>query len=105
MIEFTDEAIVRLHNISEQTEQTHFRVGITGGGCGGHEYIFDYCDSINADDYTLVVGHVRIVVDAMSAPYLEGLTLDYIQKGLNEEFIFNNPNQTYACGCGKSVGF
>lgn len=105
MIELTNAAIIKLHSKATETNQTHFRIGVTSGGCSGHEYIFDYCDEINADDWTLVVEDVRIVIDAMSMPYLDGLTLDFIHKGLNEEFVFNNPNTNYSCGCGKSVGF
>jgi iron-sulfur cluster assembly protein len=105
MIELTSAAITRLNFKAEETNETHFRIGVTGGGCTGYEYIFDYCDDIRSDDWTIVVDDIRIVVDAISMPYLEGLTLDFVQKGLNEEFVFNNPNQTQSCGCGKSIGF
>ena len=101
MIELTSAAITRLNFKAEETNETHFRIGVTGGGCTGYEYIFDYCDDIRSDDWTIVVDDIRIVVDAISMPYLEGLTLDFVQKGLNEEFVFNNPNQTQSCGVVK----
>lgn len=105
MIEITDEAYTRLLKKAKEANRYCFRVGLRGGGCGGFEYIFDYCNNTSPDDIELDVGEITIKIDKISAPYIHGLTLDYIIEGLNEEFTFLNPNQIYACGCGKSVGF
>ena len=105
MIEVTHEAYTRLVQKAETKKNPVFRLGLTGGGCGGMEYSFDYCGETYPSDLVLDWGKLRFRISPESAPYLEGLTLDYQIKGLNEEFVFVNPNETYRCGCGESVGF
>ena len=63
----------------------------------------------NSEDYQsdLVIdwGKIKFRVDPNSAPYLQGMTIDWKTDGLNEQFTFNNPKETYRCGCGVSIGF
>ena len=105
IIELTDEAYTRLHQRAEKESCSAFRVALVGGGCGGYKYLFDYCRSLEPGDVTIDYGQISLVIDKQSAPYLRGMTLDYVIEGLNEEFRFINPNATYSCGCGESVGF
>ena len=106
MIEITDEAITQL--LKKQTEEgwANIRLGITGGGCAGFEYIFDSInDAGNSDDVFLDHGKFGIVIDKLSIPYLVGMTLDYRKEGLNEVFKFINPKEEASCGCGVSINF
>ena len=106
MIELTDEAIQQLLYKQSKEGWRNIRLGITGGGCAGFEYIFD---SVNHDgdsnDVFLDHGKFGIVIDKMSIPYLTGMTLDYVKEGLNEVFKFHNPKEASACGCGVSINF
>ena len=105
MIEVTNEAYTRLIQKAAQQENHVFRLGITGGGCGGMEYRFDYCSETYSSDLVLDWGRIAFRIDPNSAPYLEGMTLDWQVEGLNEGFKIINTNEQYRCGCGESVGF
>ena len=105
MIEVTNEAYTRLIRKAGEQENFVFRLGITGGGCGGMEYTFDYCNQTYTSDLVLDWGRIKFRIDPESAPYLEGMTLDWKTNGLNEQFTFNNPKERYRCGCGVSIGF
>ena len=79
MIEITDEAIQQLLENQKRDKWKNIRLGITGGGCAGFEYVFDSSnDDGNANDVILPYGKFNILVDKMSVPYLSGMTLDYI---------------------------
>ena len=105
MIELTDNAIQQFLKKTEAEGNDTIRVGITGGGCGGYEYIVDYADSVHDDDHIIDYGKFLIVIDPSSIPYLKGSTLDFFTQGLSSEFKFANPNVEMACGCGVSVTF
>ena len=100
MIEVTDIDIAKL--IERNVDNV--RLGITGGGCAGYEYIFAE-DNIKDGDEVLDYGKFNLLIDKMSQPYLSGMTLDYVKEGINEFFKFLNPNEQSACGCGVSVQF
>ena len=103
-MELSDEAIQKL---IEKTKDGNdiIRVGLTGGGCAGYEYIFDYESTINGDDHVYDYGKFQIVIDSVSLPYLSDATLDYIHEGINESFKIINPREVSSCGCGVSVQF
>ena len=100
MIEVTDIAITKLFSRNVK----NVRLGITGGGCAGYEYIFAE-DNIKDGDEVLDYGKFNLLIDRMSQPYLSGMTLDYVKEGINEFFKFLNPNEQSSCGCGVSVQF
>ena len=100
MIELTDQAIVKL----VERNVNSVRVGITGGGCAGFEYIFAE-DQIRNGDEVIDYGKFNILIDQESKPYIKGMTLDYVQEGLQEYFKFLNPHEVSSCGCGVSVQF
>ena len=107
-IELTDKAIQKLIEKGCEMGLSHaFRIGGTGGGCGGFEYIFDYLEHQpeKDDDIILDYGKFFLHIDPVSAPYLDGLTLDHNKNGLNEGFEFYNPNVKNTCGCGVSMTF
>jgi iron-sulfur cluster insertion protein len=78
------------------------RVFVTGGGCSGFKYGFSFDESIADDDTVIEYSDIKIVVDALSLPYLEGAEVDY-RVGLDgSRFTVTNPNATSTCGCGSS---
>ena len=105
MIELTDRAISEFLVKTKQKGNDTIRVGVTGGGCAGYEYVLDYADSVHDDDHVLDFGKFIIVIDPNSIPYLKGSTLDYVTEGINSQFKFANPNVQMACGCGVSIQF
>lgn len=105
MLELTDNAIQHILKETKEMLDPAIRLGITGGGCGGYEYIIEYAEEIQEDDNILDFGKFVIVIDPTSKPYLEGSTLDFHEEGLNKSFKFANPNVQMACGCGVSVSF
>ena len=107
ILEITDEAIVKLLEKKEKEHFNYIRLGITGGGCAGFEYKLSYIGDRILDSSWQIIDYVtfKIGVDKMSIPYLDGATLDWQQHGINEEFIFINPNEQSKCGCGVSAYF
>ena len=105
MIEITDEAITQLLENQKRDGWKNVRLGITGGGCAGFEYIFDSVDSVSDDDIVIDFGKLQFVVDKISVPYINGMTLDWRKEGLNEVFKFINPKEKDSCGCGVSINF
>jgi len=100
MVEVTDNAITKL--IERNVDK--IRLGVKGGGCVGYEYIFAE-DILRPGDEVSDYGRFSFLVDKMSQPYLNGVTIDYVREGLNEFFKILNPNETTSCGCGVSVQF
>tara|TARA_Y100000592_G_scaffold70564_1_gene109761 strand:+ start:1468 stop:1839 length:372 start_codon:yes stop_codon:yes gene_type:complete len=106
MIEITNEAITKILEKQGKEGFEAIRLGITGGGCAGFEYIFDSCNDIVDDTLIrLDYGKFAVIVDKISIPYLVGMTLDYQKEGLNEVFKFINPKESSSCGCGVSINF
>ncbi len=106
MIEITNEAISKILEKQRAERFEAIRLGITGGGCAGFEYIFDSCnDSVSDEDIRLDYGKFAVLINKLSVPYLLGMTLDYQKEGLNEVFKFINPKEQSSCGCGVSINF
>lgn len=105
MIELTDAAILKAIERTANKSRDVIRLGVTGGGCAGWEYVIGYADNINPEDTLLDYGKFKIAIDKISIPYLEGSTLDWIKEGLNEYFKIINPKEVSSCGCGVSVSF
>jgi iron-sulfur cluster assembly accessory protein len=103
-MELTNDAIAKLIEKTKDGNDT-IRIGLTGGGCAGFEYIFDYESRVNSDDHMFDYGKFTIVIDALSLPYFKDATLDYIREGINEQFKIINPAEKSSCGCGISVQF
>ena len=104
-IEITDEAINKLLEKRSAEKFEYIKLGVAGGGCAGLEYIFDSASSISGDDLVVDYGKIKFAVDPQSAPYISGMTIDWVKEGLNEFFKFNNPKEESSCGCGVSINF
>ena len=104
MINVTDDASIEIQSLltKQEKEGCHLRIGVEGGGCSGLEYYMGFDDQIRDDDEVLELSGFKLVVDQSSLPHLDGSTLDYSHDLMNSGFVFNNPNATKTCGCGKS---
>ncbi len=79
------------------------RVGVKNGGCAGMSYYMEYAEKTDPLDEVIEDKGVRILVDPKAVLFLLGTEMDYKVDKLSAQFVFNNPNQTAACGCGESV--
>ena len=79
------------------------RVGVKHGGCAGAEYVFEYAAEKGPIDEVVEDQGVTILIDPKAVLFLIGTTIDYEVTRLASKFVFNNPNETDACGCGESV--
>jgi len=79
------------------------RVGVKNGGCAGMEYTMEYAEAPAATDEIVEDKGVKILIDPKAVLFLLGTEMDYKREKLSAQFVFNNPNQTSACGCGESV--
>ncbi|SFC34392.1 iron-sulfur cluster insertion protein [Marinospirillum celere] len=87
---------------SEHNPGLMLRVYVTGGGCSGFQYGFDFSEEMQDDDTLIEEQGARFVLDALSYPYLVGSTLDYVEGLEGSRFILTNPNASTTCGCGSS---
>ena len=78
------------------------RFGVKKTGCSGWGYVADLAKEQRPDDTVFDVQGVRIYVDAESLSLVDGTEIDFLKQGLNEQFVFRNPNVTAECGCGES---
>ena len=101
---FTDTAADKLKSLIEEENNPNLklRVFVSGGGCSGFQYGFEFDESASDDDIKVEKSGVTMVVDAMSAQYLAGATVDYEEGLEGSRFVINNPNATSTCGCGSS---
>ena len=79
------------------------RLGVKKGGCAGMEYTMEYAAEAGPHDEVIEEKGVRILIDPSAILFLLGTEMDYKTEKLSSRFVFNNPNQTSACGCGESV--
>ncbi len=103
LVTLTDAAAARVREILAEREQGYLRVGVSNGGCAGMEYLMEYVEQPEKFDEVVEDNGVQIVVDAKAVLFLLGSIVDYETEILHSKFVFRNPNQTDACGCGESV--
>jgi iron-sulfur cluster assembly protein len=101
----SDAAAARIKEILASTERpiAGVRVGVKNGGCAGMAYTMEYAERIEPSDEVVEDKGVRLLVDPKAVLFLLGTEMDYKVDKLATQFVFNNPNQTSACGCGESV--
>jgi iron-sulfur cluster assembly protein len=104
-VSLTDAAAERVREImaKAETPAVGIRVGVKNGGCAGQEYTFAYADRIEPLDEVVEDKGVTILIDPKAILFLIGSEIDYETTKLASKFVFRNPNQTDACGCGESV--
>jgi iron-sulfur cluster assembly protein len=104
-IRLTDAAAARVKEIMDGAEGRYIgvRIGVTNGGCAGMSYTMAYAEDIKPFEDVAEEKGVKVVIDPKAILFLIGTELDFVQERLGARFVFNNPNQTAACGCGESV--
>lgn len=104
LVTLTEAAVVEVRRLIDVQDLTEggLRLGVKGGGCSGLSYTINFDDKIGEFDTVCEQDGVKILVDAKSAIYLEGMQLDYQKDLVSGGFKFINPNASKTCGCGES---
>jgi iron-sulfur cluster assembly protein len=105
VVTLSDAAAERVREILEGAEQPYrgLRVGVKNGGCAGQEYVLEYASEAGPMDEVVEDKGVTILIEPKAVLFLIGTEIDYEVSRLSSKFVFRNPNQTDACGCGESV--
>ena len=105
VMRLTEAAASRIKSVMAQAGKpvAGVRVGVKNGGCAGMEYTMEYADAVNPTDEIVEDKGVKLLIDPKAVLFLLGTEMDYKIEKLSAQFVFNNPNQTSACGCGESV--
>jgi iron-sulfur cluster assembly protein len=105
VMKLTEAAAQRVLELTRRadSEIVGLRVGVKNGGCAGQSYTVEYAHEIRPTDEVVEDKGVKILVDPKAVLFLLGTEMDYKTDKLQAQFIFNNPNQVSACGCGESV--
>lgn len=104
-VTLTEKAVQMIKITREQEKldpNSALRVAVRGGGCSGFEYALDFELEPRENDFVLEYDGLRVFVDAVSARYLQGTSIDYVLGSTGAGFKFNNPKATGSCGCGSS---
>ena len=101
----SDAAAARIRDILEKGDGRFqgIRVGVVNGGCAGMSYTMDYAEAAQPLEEVVEDKGVKIFIDPKAILFLIGTEMDFVRDKLAAKFVFNNPNQTAACGCGESV--
>jgi iron-sulfur cluster assembly protein len=105
VVTLTEAAAERVRAVLAKGDRPYIglRVGVKNGGCAGQEYVMEYAEAANPLDEVVEDKGVTILVDPKAILFLIGTEIDYEVTRLASKFVFRNPNQTDACGCGESV--
>ncbi|MCB1472990.1 MAG: iron-sulfur cluster assembly accessory protein [Rhodobiaceae bacterium] len=105
VVTLTDAAANRVREIIANSgkEIAGLRIGVANGGCAGMSYTMDYANAVEPGDEVVEDKGVTVLIDPKAVLFLLGTEMDYQTTKLSSGFVFNNPNQTGACGCGESV--
>ena len=105
VIRLTDAAADRIKYVMANAANpvVGVRVGVKNGGCAGMAYTMEYAEKVAPADEVVEEKGVRVLIDPKALLFLLGTEMDYKTEKLSAQFVFNNPNQTSACGCGESV--
>jgi iron-sulfur cluster assembly accessory protein len=99
----TDRAARRINAIlAREPEGSMLRLSVNGGGCSGFQYDFGFDTIPGSDDLVIEKDGVRVLVDAVSLPFVAGSVLDFVDDLMGQSFRVQNPNAKAACGCGTS---
>ena len=102
-IRLSDAAMQRVrHFLSTDKSALGLRFGVKRTGCSGWGYALDLAREQRDDDSVFDVDGIRVLSDAQSLPLVAGTEIDFVREGLNQQFVFRNPNAAGECGCGES---
>jgi iron-sulfur cluster assembly protein len=105
VVTLSERAAERVREIMAKAAKPYagLRVGVKNGGCAGQEYVLEYAEAANPLDEVVEDKGVTILVEPKAVLFLVGTEIDYEVSKLAAKFVFRNPNETDACGCGESV--
>ncbi len=103
IVSLSEDAATRIKDIMAKSDKPYLRVGVKNGGCAGMEYVMEYSDNIAPLDEVIEDKGVKITIAANAILFLVGTQIDVETTKFHSKFVFKNPNQTDACGCGESV--
>ena len=105
VLTLTDAAASRVKQIIDRADKpiAGVRVGVKNGGCAGMAYTMEYAESAAKFDEVVEDKGVKLLIDPKAVLFLLGTEMDFQITKMSSQFVFNNPNQTSACGCGESV--
>ena len=103
VVTLTDAAAERVRTLTEAGGHKALRVGLKNAGCAGQEYTFAFADEIGPLDEAVTDKGATVIIDTKAILFLIGTEIDYEITKLSSKFVFHNPNETDACGCGESV--
>lgn len=105
VMKLTDAAAERVREIMAKSDKpvVGLRIGVKNGGCAGMEYTMEWAEEQKPFDEVVEDKGVKVLIDAKAMMFLLGTEMDYQTTTLKSGFVFNNPNQVSACGCGESV--
>jgi iron-sulfur cluster assembly protein len=105
VMRLTEAAAARIQDIMARADKPFVgvRVGVKNGGCAGMAYTMEYAEAAHPHDEVVEDKGVRILIDPKAVMFLLGTEMDFKTEKMSSQFVFNNPNQTSACGCGESV--
>lgn len=101
----TDAAAARVNEIIASSDKpiAGLRVGVRNGGCAGMSYTMEFAETVTPLDEVVEDKGVKVLIDPKAVLFLLGARMDYRTDRLASGFVFENPNETSACGCGESV--
>ena len=105
VMRLTETAATRIKELMAKSDRpiAALRVGVKNGGCAGMEYTMEYVDTVGPTDEVVEDKGVKLLIDPKAVLFLLGTEMDWKIEKVSSQFVFNNPNQTSACGCGESV--
>ena len=103
VMKVTDAAAMRIAALMQRGEGVGIRVGVKNGGCAGMEYTMEWAAEQGKFDEVVEDKGAKVLIDPKAIMFLIGTEMDYQESTLKSGFVFNNPNQISACGCGESV--
>jgi iron-sulfur cluster assembly protein len=105
VVRLTEGAAERVKALMAEADKPYIgvRVGVKNGGCAGMSYTMEYAETQNPLDEVVEDRGVTLLIDPKAILFLIGTELDYRADKLQSGFVFNNPNEVDACGCGESV--
>jgi len=98
MLTLTENAIKEIEQGLAENDEPYLRISVIGGGCSGFQYVFDFEQKMEEDDFS--VG--KVLIDSMSMQYLNEAEVDYVDDLMGSQFVIKNPNAQTSCGCGSS---
>jgi len=102
-IRLSESAAKRINQImAKEAAGSKLRISVNGGGCSGFEYAFDIDTQVQDDDLVIERDGAAVLVDEISAQYMEGSVIDFVDDLIGQSFQIKNPLATSSCGCGTS---